>query len=303
MTGLNENLQGNGGGEVLIYNPTHPYAVPGQVCDDVQKRSGPCSGEPFAKYAQCSLPTMWSRVALKGTVSGAAAAIVFSAANINRLAAFTTGLGGTLTQAGYPSTIQGNKMSEADTSVAKNSTGAASLAPDDNMTYKVIGTSMGFQEVFTVVGGRKQYNTPWLKAYWNVIQRVLLTELNVTAKFGSTTVDQLFGPPVIWRKSNFQDGNPEAGSPVYTRCQWMTGAPNDSDRLEAQVSLPYDIEVASDPDSPTPGETEIYAQLNMYLYGSLECRDKAGICPTPEAKEVDKMRRELAEIKALLQRR
>lgn len=287
--------------EFLTYKRGHPYKAPGQICEDPEKgRSGPCEPGVWSKYAQCELPLMYSRVAIKGTVTAANDPIVF-AATAAPLQLFTTGLAGDSAAAGYPDTIQDGVFSSADTSVAENVTGAkgASLAPDNDMVFRTFGVSMGFQQTFTVNGARKQYFTDWLRPYLKEIQEVLLTELTTKVWFGSTIIQQLFGPPVLYRKSNFQDNNPEAGSPIYTRCEFVSGAPNDQDRLRMEVALPFDVEIGNNADSPTVAASTVYAQLVVYFYGGLECRDAKGlICAPPGLKRANEVAGDVANLQA-----
>jgi len=295
-------LQSANGDPVTLYEPKHPYARPGGECtdQDLKRRVGPCTPQEMARYAQCNLPLMFARIMFKGTVAAAGDPIIWTANPAGPKLAFVNGTNADSASAGFPTTIQGGKLSQADTSVAKNDQNSASVAPDNELVFTWFAMEMGMQQLITVVSGRKSFGNPTLKNYAKTINDMFHDELVVTSTYGSQTGNQLHGTPSIWRKSNYQDVGQEAGQPVYMRCHVMSGAPNDSDKLSMQVTLPFDTQTENDGGSPTLAETEVYAQLSLWLYGGLGCRTKEGICTTPAMAAAQANKSEIAQMRELM---
>lgn len=277
--------------DVEFFTPNNPYERPGAWREKIEKTFGPMCDAQFMNFAQMLLAMMYAKVFIKGSVSAPGGPIAFNKFTVP-LEAFTIGGGGNGATAGLPAAIQGGALSTADTSLAnpkQNQT--ASLAPATNMAFTSFAVQMSLQSIFRVNGSVKAFGAGWLQPYRQTILQALAEELSTTLQFGPSTVAQLLGPPRNYMKVSLQQGdyNSDPGSPVYTQCSFISGAPISTNQMSCEVTLPNSFEI--DPlVTSTTQVGDVYVPLLIGLYGTLGCSTGTDglACPTPTPPDMDR---------------
>lgn len=267
-----------------------PFAPPGQRCDLVKGRSGPCDGT-FREFPQCDIPLITGKAYLKGTVTAAGDAIIFAPQTPK---IFAAGVGDADGANGANSVGVFGPLTQADTVEGENN----AMGYGEGMIFSIFGIVIGLGAPIVGLddGGDnlvKVYGTEWLDDYVEAGKNLLLNEVSMLLKHGSTNGDIWLGSLAWWRVPNLRDNMPTAGQYVPFRCRDMSGAQADSDKVVLHFQLQDEVRIANRPGAPTEAETEVYFPVLCGAYGDPECRDKKGVCPQPDMGDVSSLQKQL----------
>lgn len=270
-----------------------PFAPPGQRCDLVKGRSGPCDGT-FKEFPQCDIPLITGKAYIKGTVTNAGDNIVFEPQTPKIYAA---GVGDANGANGGNTVGVFGPLTMADTVEGENN----AMGYGEGMIFSIFGLVIGLGPPIVGLddGGEnlvKVYGTEWLDDYEKSGKDLLLNEVSLLLKHGSTNGDIWLGSMVWWRVPNLQDNLPTAGQYVPFRCRDMSGAQADSDKVILHFQLENEVQIANRPGAPTVAGTEVYFPILAGAYGDPECRDKKGVCPQPDMQDVNSLQGQINEL-------